>query len=87
MNKLNPGCIPKYTQKGGDFQLRENVSLFLKAASDYGVPVNELFQTVDLFEKKNISQVTICIFALGREVTRLSFFFRSEGRVTNFLCV
>ena len=71
MNKLNPGCIPKYTQKGGDFQMRENVALFLKAATDYGVTNNESFQTVDLFEKKNIGQVTICVFALGRQVSRL----------------
>ena len=48
--------------------MRDNLTLFLKAASDYGVPVNELFQTVDLFEKKNVAQVTICLFALGREV-------------------
>lgn len=72
MNKLNPGCIPKYTQKGGDFQMRENVALFLKAATDYGVTNNESFQTVDLFEKKNIGQVTICVFALGRQVVDFS---------------
>jgi hypothetical protein len=69
MNKLQPNCIPKYTQTGGDFKMRENVALFNKAAGDYGVPVNELFQTVDLFEKKNIPQVTMSIFALGRQVS------------------
>lgn len=54
---------------GSDFQLRENVAIFLKAAGDYGVANNESFQTVDLFEKKNIAQVTITIHALGREVS------------------
>lgn len=51
--------------------MRENVALFLKAATDYGVAANESFQTVDLFEKKNIAQVTITIFALGRQVNSI----------------
>lgn len=66
MNKLQPGAIPKITTKGGGFALRENVSQFCNAAHKYGVPDNELFQTVDLFEKKNIPQVTMAIHALGR---------------------
>lgn len=38
------------------------------AARAYGLPDAELFQTVDLFEKRNIAQVTQCIHALGRQV-------------------
>ena len=38
------------------------------AARAYGLPDSELFQTVDLFEKRNIPQVTQCIHALGRFV-------------------
>ena len=38
------------------------------AARAYGLPDAELFQTVDLFEKRNIAQVTQCIHALGRHV-------------------
>lgn len=68
MNKLKPNCIPKYTTKGTGFALRENIALFYTAARNYGVPDNELFQTVDLFEKKNIAQVTMALFALGRQV-------------------
>ena len=66
MNKLQPGAIAKVTTKGGAFALRENVAQFCNAASKYGVETNELFQTVDLFEKKNIPQVTLAIHALGR---------------------
>ena len=68
MNKLKPNSVPKITTKGGGFALRENVSCFVTAARAYGVPDNELFQTVDLFEKKNIPQVTMAIHALGRYV-------------------
>lgn len=43
------------------------------AARDYGLEDAELFQTIDLFEKRNIPQVTQCLFALGRQVSsRLS---------------
>ena len=59
INKLQPGSVPKITSKGGAFALRENVAQFCKAAGNYGVEINELFQTVDLFEKKNIPQVNI----------------------------
>lgn len=39
------------------------------AARAYGLTDPELFQTIDLFEKRNIAQVTQCIFALGRNVS------------------
>jgi hypothetical protein len=68
MNKLMPGCIKKIDKKGGGFALMQNIERFQDAAKAYGVPVTEVFQTVDLWERKNIPQVTQCIFALGRTV-------------------
>ena len=68
INKLSPGSVAKITTKGGAFALRANIELFQKAARAYGVSDNELFQTVDLFEKKNIAQVTLAVHALGRLV-------------------
>ena len=44
----------------------ENVQSFLAAAKKYGVPDEEVFQTPDLFEARNIPQVSLCIFSLGR---------------------
>jgi len=41
---------------------------FQKACVKYGVPDVDLFQAVDLMERKNISQVTNTIFAIGRTV-------------------
>lgn len=41
---------------------------FLKAAADYGVPVGDLFEAPDLYERKNIPVVTKAIFSLGRTV-------------------
>ena len=34
----------------------------------YGLPEEEIFQTADLFERRNIPQVTLCLYALGRFV-------------------
>ena len=43
---------------------------FQTAVRKYGVPDEEIFQTADLFERRNIRQVTLCILALAR-VTQL----------------
>lgn len=50
------------------FKKMECISQFLAAAERYGLPKTELFQTVDLYEQQNMSQVIQCISALGRKV-------------------
>lgn len=42
---------------------------FQAAIKKYGVPEEEIFQTADLFERRNIPQVTLCLYALGRIVS------------------
>lgn len=66
MNQLMPGSIPKVNTSGGQFKLMENINKFQDCCKKYGVPEIDVFQTVDLWEKRNISQVTQCIYALGR---------------------
>ena len=46
-----------------------NLSRFQKALRNYGVPSEELFQTPDLFERRNIKQVTLSLLALARCVS------------------
>jgi hypothetical protein len=41
----------------------------------YGVNEIDVFQTVDLWEKKDISQVTTTLFALGRTVSAIQLIF------------
>ncbi|KAF3424367.1 hypothetical protein E2986_03228 [Frieseomelitta varia] len=48
---------------------------FQKACVKYGVPDVDLFQAVDLIERKNIAQVTNTIFAIGRTVIILKHIF------------
>uniref|UniRef100_A0A023FX39 Calponin n=1 Tax=Amblyomma parvum TaxID=251391 RepID=A0A023FX39_AMBPA len=66
MNKLMPGCIPKINTSGGQFKLMENITHFQNAAKQWGVPEIDVFQTVDLWEKRNIPQVAQCLMAVGR---------------------
>ena len=66
MNKISPGSVAKFKQSGPAFLLMENVQAFLAAIKKYGVPDEEVFQTPDLFEARNIPQVTLCLYALAR---------------------
>merc|ERR1712021_62675 len=66
MNKIVPDAIKKFKQKGPAFLLMENVQSFLAAIKKYGVPDEEVFQTPDLFEARNISQVTLTLYSLAR---------------------
>jgi len=47
----------------------QNIEAFQKALVAYGVPAEDLFQTVDLWEKRNIPAVTKTIYALSRTVS------------------
>lgn len=42
---------------------------FQEACKKYGVPEMDVFQTIDLSEKKDIAMVTATIFALGSAVS------------------
>ncbi|CAF0724548.1 unnamed protein product [Didymodactylos carnosus] len=73
MNTLQPGSIPKIHTTGGPIKLRENIGLFQDAARKYGLDGNEVFQAVDLYDKHDIPQVTLCIYALGRLAQKNNF--------------
>ena len=49
----------------------ENIGKFLDEASRLGVPKHDLFQTVDLFEEKNIPRVIDSIYAFARHAASL----------------
>ncbi|XP_033214573.1 muscle-specific protein 20-like [Belonocnema kinseyi] len=70
MNKLQPGIITKINTSGGDYKMMDNLNQFQKACVKYGVPDVDLFQAVDLMERKNIALVTNTIFAIGRATYR-----------------
>ncbi|EDS31402.1 calponin/transgelin [Culex quinquefasciatus] len=70
MNRLSPGIVPKINTSGGDYKMMDNISQFQKACIKYGVADVDLFQTTDLWDKKNVALVTTTIFAVGRACYR-----------------
>lgn len=69
INKIVPGSVKKIQERGTNFQLMENVQRFQAAIKKYGLPEEEIFQTADLFERRNIPQVTLCLYSLARLVS------------------
>jgi len=66
VNKLIPGNIKKVNTKGSNFALMENLAAVQKAMRLYGLPEDELFQPVDLFEARNVKAVVKSLSALAR---------------------
>jgi transgelin len=68
-NALQPGTIKKVNESKMAFKCMENISAFLEASKAFGVPVQETFQSVDLWERQNLNSVVICLQSLGRKVS------------------
>jgi len=47
----------------------ENIDLFINACRQYGVPKHLLFQTVDLYEQRDIPKVISCLLHLQKVTT------------------
>ncbi|XP_052133499.1 myophilin [Frankliniella occidentalis] len=67
INTLQPGSIKKINESQMAFKCMENINGFLENARTMGVPAQETFQTVDLWEKQNLNSVVICLQSLGRK--------------------
>lgn len=67
INCIKPGSAKKINQSVMAFKCMENINVFLEAAKDLGVPPQETFQTVDLWERQNLNSVVICLQSLGRK--------------------
>lgn len=65
---MQPGIVKRVQESKMAFKCMENINSFLEAAKTFGVPSQELFQTVDLWERQNLNAVVICLQALGRKV-------------------
>lgn len=66
---MKPGSVKKINQGAMAFKCMENINAFLEVAREMGVPAQETFQTVDLWERQNLNSVVICIQSLGRKVS------------------
>lgn len=73
MNKISPGSCAHVASKK-PFIKMENINRFLQAARKIGVPDPDLFQSIDLFEKKDLRQVEICLYAVSRHAQKNNLF-------------
>lgn len=64
-NAIKPGIVKKVNASSMPFKQMENITYFMNAARELGVPESGMFGTPDLYEEKNIGSVVTCIFQLG----------------------
>ncbi|CAK4109642.1 unnamed protein product [Aphanomyces euteiches] len=69
-NALDGSLKLKPSTSNMPFKQMENVSAFLRACRSLGVAEFDLFETVDLFELKDIGIVVRCLHALGRAMQK-----------------
>ena len=69
VNHLKPDSVKKINTSTMAFKCMENIQKFLEAATAMGVPSQEQFQTVDLWEQQNLNSVVICLQSLGRKAS------------------
>ena len=74
LNRVMPGTIRKVTTSAMPFKQMENIAYYVEACASLGVPSQDLFQTVDLYEAKDMRAVVRNIHSLGRVVQRLESF-------------
>lgn len=73
VNTIQPGSVKRINESKMAFKCMENITGFLEAAKSQGVPVQETFQSVDLWERQNLNSVVICLQSLGRKVNKNTF--------------
>ncbi|CAM9704267.1 unnamed protein product [Choristocarpus tenellus] len=65
INVIRPKSIIKVEKSATPFKQMANISSFLSACRKLGVPEYALFETLDLFNEKQIPQVVRCLYALS----------------------
>ncbi|KAJ2162751.1 Protein kinase of the Mitotic Exit Network [Coemansia sp. RSA 552] len=68
INALRPGAVKRINTKSLPFAQMENISNFLAAAQSLGLDSSDLFQTVDLYEGKNMPRVVMTLLTIARVV-------------------
>ncbi|KAJ2747813.1 Protein kinase of the Mitotic Exit Network [Coemansia sp. BCRC 34301] len=68
INTLRPGAIKRINTRSLPFTQMENIGNFLAAARKLGLESSDLFQTVDLYEGKNMPRVIMTLLTIARVV-------------------
>uniref|UniRef100_F6SZN1 Calponin-homology (CH) domain-containing protein n=1 Tax=Ciona intestinalis TaxID=7719 RepID=F6SZN1_CIOIN len=73
MNVLSPGSCRAQETAHISSKERNNICLFLKAAESYGVGKVDSFQTIDLYESRDLAQVQVTMYKLGSAAQKKNF--------------
>jgi len=72
VNSIVPGSIKSIRVGTLPFHMMENINSFIQACTTvFGMPTTDVFQTVDLYEGKNMTAVVSNLHALGRLCSKL----------------
>ena len=71
VNAIKPGSTKTPSNSAMPFKQMENISMYLEACTKLGVPSFSSFQTVALFENKDMNAVLVNIQALGSAAQKL----------------
>merc|ERR1719190_336112 len=72
-NVVSRNFVKKINTLKAPFKQRENIEMYLKACTNYGLKEQDLFQVNDLYENKNLYMVVDNLYALGGLAQRKNF--------------
>ncbi|KAJ9072535.1 Protein kinase of the Mitotic Exit Network [Entomophthora muscae] len=73
LNKISPGTAKQISKAPTPFSKMSNIYNFLNGVTKLGLDDADLFETVDLYEGKDMPRVYLTILAVARKLCKISF--------------